>query len=257
MRDKGFCVRAGLAVTLSAAALVGTAGVAGATEAATGSIRGTVFFDRDANGEQDAGEPGNHRLPYGGEVFVEGAGGRKYAERDHQGRYVISGLKPGLYRLVSEQRGLQETTRASRRVLVFGGGERVVDFGVRGHTVTGRAWLDANADGIRQDGEQLSTLEDYFLGGGTMDGYLEPERAQVDVRTGAYRWDDLPDGDYFLQDLAAAPGYTFTKQHASSEHPDRDSDFSEGNGLAKFRLDRNSSGHPVTISNLDIGYRQK
>lgn len=154
----------------------------------TVTLAGLVWFDRDADGVVDAGEPPLvNRLP----VEVYNAATKAFIgeyRTDANGRYLAEGLPDVPLAIYNRNAGIFEATTAATVNPLNGGG--TVDFGVRGGTVRGFSFNDANRDGVRQ------THEQDVPGGPTVrliHGIVDIAPATRGVR-GEYEFTDVPIG---------------------------------------------------------------
>ena len=131
------------------------------------TISGTVFEDRNADGQRQLDEPGIDRAS----VSLLGPGGESLARQvEATGHYELSAKRPGIYRLRfsvdrDDVQDCQPTTPAERQVLVVRRADGSladvdgVDFGCHpvpwppSFTVRGSVYFDRDADGTRDPGE--------------------------------------------------------------------------------------------------------
>lgn len=135
-----------LAASIAPILFTGTA----AAQAPTGTLGGSVWFDRDGDGAVDDGERGRA----GAVVKASGAGGEFTVLADANGKYTFQNLPFGAYDISHSDPAFANTTPTSRKVTVAAG--QAVDpvlFGVRGASICGTVWRDANGDGKRQADE--------------------------------------------------------------------------------------------------------
>ncbi|WP_461123568.1 hypothetical protein [Saccharothrix stipae] len=135
-------------------AVVGAAALAGPLAVAqddTVTLEGLVWFDRDADGVVDAGEPPLvNRLP----VEVYNASTKAFLgeyRTDANGRYKAVDLPDVPLAIYNRNAGIFEATTPATFNPVSGGG--TFDFGVRGGTVRGFSFFDLDRDGVRQTHE--------------------------------------------------------------------------------------------------------
>ncbi|WP_141979963.1 hypothetical protein [Saccharothrix saharensis] len=167
------------------ATLVGPLAVAAEN---TVTIEGLVWFDRDADGVVDAGEP----------PLADGLGVSVFDARtkaligeygtDASGRYRAEGLPDVPLAIYNYNTEFYQATTPSTVNPHSGGG--TLDFGFRGGTVRGFSFDDANRDGVRQ------THEADVPGGPTV--RLEHPKTKVPPATrgvrGEYEFTDVPVG---------------------------------------------------------------
>ncbi|MCC8249114.1 hypothetical protein [Saccharothrix luteola] len=136
---------AALFVAVGVATLASPLAVA---EQDTVTLEGRVWFDRDADGVVDPGEPPLvNRLPVDvHDATTKAFIGSYYTDAD--GRYKAEGLPDVPLAVYNRNAGIYEPTTVSTVNPVSGGG--TFDFGVRGGTVRGFSFSDLNRDGVRQ-----------------------------------------------------------------------------------------------------------
>ncbi|MBP2475729.1 hypothetical protein JOF53_004601 [Crossiella equi] len=205
------------AVVLAGVSALSLAGpVAVAEEAApTGVFGGAVWFDRDADGTRDAGEPGRWEAEVSFFDVLRGKPAGK-AVTDTEGRYTSPKLPFGLYRIGHRLTEYAATTVPVRFALLGEDGQRTVDFGVRGASVSGAVWHDADRDG-RQDAAE-GPLADV-----TVAAVQPVTRYTTSGADGQYRIEDLPAGRVRLRASSTA-----TPQWLTLTRPGRDSAFAWG-----------------------------
>ena len=130
----------------------------------SGTIGNFVWLDTNANGIQDAGEPG---IP-GVTVTLNGPDGTQTTTTDGAGAYLFTGLRAGSYTVtVSAPAGLvatvtgQGTTStdsngspASATLATNSASDLTIDFGFKGTGSLGNfVWKDLNGNGIQDSGE--------------------------------------------------------------------------------------------------------
>lgn len=189
-------------VTLGAL-LVG--GVPAIAEQQSGSVTGRIWFDRDADGQQDDGEPGYQwsktvSVTKGGEFIG-------YFDTNAEGRFSVTGLTAGTYRVANVQSGLfAETTAPYQDITLTEGGTAEVNIGVKGGSLSGTAWVDTNANGQLDEGDERLAGETVKMVG---PAGLTGEMTTSD--TGEYRFQDLPNGtNYQIVAPAPEPGLIFS-----------------------------------------------
>ena len=151
-------------------------------------VEGLVWFDRNANGVVDEGEP---PLANGRAVRVFNGATKEFIGEfgtDATGRYRASVPDVPLA-IYNHNTDVYRATTKSSFFPKEGGG--TFDFGIRGATVWGHSFWDVNQDGVKQDDEralpQPGTGEPYSL-----DGRLA-EHPGLD---GIQRIHDVPDGEH-------------------------------------------------------------
>ncbi|NKE59428.1 hypothetical protein FXN61_22515 [Lentzea sp. PSKA42] len=144
----------------------------------------TVFWDRDGNGVRGEGEPAYKRP--------------EIAIRDDAGfDAVVRGGEDGTYRLphagrwqVSHDEDPFVTTTPT---VVQSDGQDVV-FGIRGASICGTVWLDANTDGKVDEAE--SRIAGHRI---AVEHYQWADREATTAPDGTYCLQDLPSGALTLQ----------------------------------------------------------
>ena len=155
------------------------------------TVEGRVWFDRDADGAPEAGEPPlvwTSRTVV--QVFAEGT--KQWlgeSTTDADGRYRISGLPAGTgFAIYNRTASHYEATTGDSLHDVGGG---TYDFGVRGGTLTGSVFVDSDRDGVKQPHEKAVT-------GGDTVRLLHGDAAVVVLPAPEWR----EDGTYAYHDLA-------------------------------------------------------
>jgi uncharacterized repeat protein (TIGR01451 family) len=125
----------------------------------TGSIAGFVWEDVNGNGVPDAGEPGlNTSLTLEGDLNRDGVIDAR-TTKSAGGNYAFDGLAGGIYTITVDQASLlpamQPIAQTGRvETLAHSESKSGADFGfARPASVQGRIWLDANRNGVMDDGE--------------------------------------------------------------------------------------------------------
>jgi len=187
-------------------------------ELANASISGTVYLDRNDNGDQDGGEPG---IP-GVTVVIEGAGPDGVfgtgddlppvtLTTDANGGYSYGGAITGQnYRIVETQPtgladGQENTSNRITLTNLPAAGSSGNDFGELAASLSGSVWLDANNNGVREAGENGIAGVSVSLPAGTLDALGNAVAAAVTDANGEYRFGDLLAGTYAVTEQAAQP----------------------------------------------------
>lgn len=148
-----------VAMTAALGMLAASTGTAAAQDEIT--FDGTIWFDRNSNGTADAGEPGAAWVP--AVRVVDTTTGLEVANvyANYFGRYSVTVPAGPEYRVESTgQRGYVVTTEP----VVLRNQSSTIDFGLRGGTITGQAYADLNANGVKDSGEPA-------VKAGKLDGY--------------------------------------------------------------------------------------
>ena len=217
--DKFSPIGAGSTVSAAGTAPVtvttGSASTVNAGEFASANIGGTVFTDANANGVQDAGDPG---VP-GQTVELIGADGQTVvatATTDAYGHYDFASLTPGSYtvEIVAPNGTLFSPGGSStdaRSITVGGGASATFDAGEYTlATLTGTVFNDANADGAQQAGDAgISGVTVDLLSGATIIATTATNAA------GGYSFTGITPGADTVQ-IVAPPGEDFSPKGSSA-----------------------------------------
>ncbi|MBN1324416.1 MAG: DUF11 domain-containing protein, partial [Methanotrichaceae archaeon] len=172
------------------------------------TLTGSKFYDLNANGVRDPGEPGIENWSIELDI-LDPAGvnstGNTTVVTDASGQYIFENLGPGKYKVrenaVPEWN--QSTTPTEYDVTVLGN-VTGVDFGNRGiFTLTGSKYYDLNANGVRDPGEpgienwsiELDILD---LAGTTSTG----NTTALTDPSGQYVFENLGPGKYKVRENA-------------------------------------------------------
>jgi hypothetical protein len=78
-------------------------------------------------------------------------------DTDEEGRYALTGLAAGAYRLAYAGADRYLATTPSTVDVTLAAGEQTgADFGMKGASISGSPWLDTDFDGRRDAGEPIS-----------------------------------------------------------------------------------------------------
>jgi hypothetical protein len=200
-----------LAAALAAASVFGLTGAAAADE--SGSISGRLWFDRNQNQVRDTGEPGRTE---NGVVLLyrDGVLAGAY-NTDEEGRYALTGLAAGAYRVTYAGADRYLATTPSTVDITLAAGEQAgADFGVKGASISGSPWLDRDFDGLRDadepDLDPFSVSNPTYVTGPVFRWSEQDER-------GRYRVDDLPAGDGYVVHVIGPDGLALTKEGGDSD----------------------------------------
>ena len=215
----------------------------------TGEVGDFVWFDKNFNGIQDAGEEGLSGVDV--EIFNDLSQSIASTTTDEDGAYLFNKIPPGDYFVRVTRPGLifspqdaevdddvdsDVDANGESGLFTVGTGATVGDIDAGGYfgPIGDRVWLDANADGI-QDGNEAGmenvTVTLYDSGGAQVD------QTQTDS-DGLYFFN--PDsGEYYLGFTAPA-GHGFTTRDAGNDDS-VDSDVSSEGFTAVFLLDGSSN----------------
>ena len=170
------------------------------------SISGTVFVDLNANGALDSGEPGLA----GATVFlnVDGTGSptnNPHATTSSNGSFSFNGQTAGTYTvMVQLTSGVTLSTPTQTATVGSGGaGPSNLVFG-EVPSIDGLVFLDANANGVADQGEQAIGGRTVFL---NIDGSGAPDANNPSATTnanGVYYFLGVAAGNYNVRDVAPA-----------------------------------------------------
>ena len=254
----------------------------GLRPAGTVGLGDRVWYDLDANGRQDAGEPGTPGVT----VYLYRAG-QSCQDRalgstitDPSGHYSFNNLAPGNYfvcfNLATLPAGYTPTTAnnqaddsvdsdanitsgqtAPTGNLTAGQYDPTLDMGIvsSGNVSVGDyVWYDGNRNGQQDAGESGVTgvRVALYRAGQTCDRDF-PLAITTTAADGSYRFSGLPTGSYFVCfDLATLPaGYEVTLQNIGADTSDSDADPTTGATAATPSLTIGQSD-----LTLDMGIRQ-
>lgn len=176
----------------------------------TSSIAGQVFADTNNDGQRQAGEPAiaGVTVTLSG-VDAAGAAVNRAAISDANGDYNFAGVLSGTYTLTETQpaayadgidvagsvggtpNGADSITNIT---LPPGTGATGYLFGELGQSITGRAWLDSNRNGVLDSNEQGITAVTIEL----RDGANALIATTVTAADGSYNFTSVPAGNYSI-----------------------------------------------------------
>jgi len=217
------------------------------------SLGDRVWLDANGNGRQDAGEQG----VAGAKVTLIGGGAdglisttadntKVETTTDANGNYLFDGLAPGVEYQV--QFGLPTGAAFTRpdaaddaldsdagvnglsQIVKLGSGEHnaTIDAGIYQTASLGdRVWVDANANGQQDAGEQGAAGVKVTLLGGGADGLLSTVEDNTSTETttdadGKYRFDGLAPGVEYQVRFDAPAGSSFTRADVGNDASDSD-----------------------------------
>ncbi|MBC7783111.1 MAG: hypothetical protein H7144_04665 [Burkholderiales bacterium] len=183
-----------------------------------GSISGVHFVDANGNAKLDAGEK---RLA-SKQIFLDANGnntrddGEKATLTDAAGEYVFTGLLAGEYHVRTIiPTNFFFTTPPANPTLATGQTINGVLLGIREKeevrlgSISGIAWADINADGIRQTTEPLQAGKTIYIDKNKNGIFDSGEKSVVTNGEGRYRLSNLPAGQYRVRRIVPA-GYRLT-----------------------------------------------
>lgn len=187
-------------------------------ELANALISGTVYLDRNDDGDRDGGDAGIAGVT----VVIEGAGvDGVYGTPDDpapvtlttnaDGDYSYGGAVAGQdYRVRETQpTGLAEGQENTSNLITISNlpaiGSSGNDFGELAASLSGNVWLDANNNGLRDAGEDGIGGVSVSLPAGTRDALGNLIAAAITDGNGNYRFGDLLAGTYAVTEQAAQP----------------------------------------------------
>ncbi len=170
------------------------------------SIGDLVWFDIDGDGVVDAGEPGIAGVTV--ELFDGSGGVVARVITDHGGRFAITGLYPGTYRLAVDPATLPPgldvpTTVGGLGFTAAGGATITTQFGFIGSGVIGdTVWHDVDGNGVQNGEPGIPEVELTVLWLG-FDGIMGTGDdidfgTQTTSELGHYLFTGLPFGEYMV-----------------------------------------------------------
>ncbi|MEM7130419.1 MAG: SdrD B-like domain-containing protein, partial [Chloroflexota bacterium] len=247
------------------------------------SVGDKVWFDNDADGQQDAGEPGVPNVT----VTLYQADGTATGlteTTDANGNYLFENLEPGDYYVVFDPASLpanhiittqdaagvdnlfdsdaDPTTGQTSPSGFIPSGEAYLglDMGIIGPVSIGnRVWYDTDRDGL-QDDDETQGVANVTVRVYTFDGQLVVDldgnpvgEIQTDDQ-GNYMFENLPPGAYMVEfDVSTVPGnFVISEQSVGANSAvDSDASLSTGRTAATFYLPAGEQD-----LNLDMGVHQ-
>ncbi|KRG84341.1 hypothetical protein ABB34_09450 [Stenotrophomonas daejeonensis] len=189
-------------------------------EDALAAISGTVYLDRDDNGDMNAGDVGIPDV----EVVITSAGLDGIAgtaddievrlTTGSDGRYSYPGAVAGLDYTITQTQptgllsGQEHNSNVIQLTNLPTAGSTGNDFGELAGSIAGRVWLDTNNNGLIDAGENGIANVSVNLPAGTLDALGNPVAAVTTDANGNYRFDDLLAGTYVVTEQAAQPVVT-------------------------------------------------
>jgi serine-aspartate repeat-containing protein C/D/E len=217
-----------------------------------------VWLDQNENGIQDAGEPGVNSV----KVELYNEAGSKVSEtltgNDSSGKpgaYLFPNLDAGKYTVLftpgPTYEGLTKTGQGSDReqdsdaspgtgksaLLTLADGEKnhSVDAGLipKKGSLGDRVWLDANGNGIQDDGEAGLNGVTVELYDGTDSLLSTTTTSTVNGKDGSYSFTQLQPGTYKIKVKLPSPAYEFTSQKQGAD-ANIDSDVDKNTGTTSL-----------------------
>ncbi|WP_232056120.1 SdrD B-like domain-containing protein [Tuwongella immobilis] len=224
-----------------------------------------VFFDIDADGKQDSGEPGianvDIQVVWLGPDGVFGGGDDKTftTQTDALGIWTVAGLPPGSFKVTatpplnsgytvltdSFDNGILSPTNPVTPSTTSGVNRDDIDFGYRGTAKLGDfVWHDRDADGVQDVGEPGLpgvTVRLTFLGSdGVLGGGDDAVFETITDATGKYQFTNLPAGKFQVEVLTNTLPDEFVQT------------FDLNGGLDNLATRQLASGE--TATDVDFGY---
>ncbi len=220
----------------------------------TAAVRGRVWQDNDQDGLQDAGEPGIRGVTV--RLFGESHDLVGTAMTDASGAYLFEGVLAGTYYLAFDV-STNAAGIADYEATIPDAGDDALDSDIDPQTqqtslfdfdpvagdlehmdagyvlpyaqVMGRVWLDCDADGLQDTGEDGLPGVPVTLVGTALDGTDLSLSGTTDA-AGNYHFVDLPAGTYEVTFSAPASptGLAFSPQNAGNDALDSDADPATG-----------------------------
>ena len=172
------------------------------------SLNGSKFFDLNADGIKDPGEPGIENWSIELDI-LDTAGtastGNTTTITDASGQYIFENLGPGKYKVreMAVPEWNQSTTPTERNITVTAN-VTGIDFGNRGFfNVSGSKFFDLNADGIRDPGEP--GIENWSIELDILDTAGTASTGNTTTITdasGQYIFENLGPGKYKVREVA-------------------------------------------------------
>ncbi len=166
-----------------------------------GAIAGTVYNDQNVNNQRDGTEAGVSNVT----VFIDRNGNRSLdldetaVTTNGTGAFTFSGLRPGTYTVMAVE-ALDTVTSVGQAIVPNTGAGVSVLLGRQSTgSIRGGVFVDANGNGIRDNGETGLTDSDVFLdsnGNGVLD--LD-EATVVTGADGSYQFSGLSRGTYSVR----------------------------------------------------------
>ena len=215
-----------------------------------------VWEDLNANGRQDAGEPGiaGVRVTIHDDATGEPVPGAPVLTTDENGLYRFTGLRPGNYYVVFDGSTLPAGAFVTRTdaagvaddvdsdgpesaptgPIPSGGQNLTLDLGIfRPASIGNIIWTDVDADGVQDVGETGVAGATVTLlnadGSPATDVHNEPIAPIVTTDTGAYLFANLRPGDYKVK-VVPPSGARLTTRDAASATDLSDSDVDTASG---------------------------
>ncbi len=180
------------------------------------TISGIKYYDLNANGVQDADEPG---IPESSVTLLEGNVELQTVTTDRDGKYTFTGVVPGTYSLRDPPpAGFTMTTSSTITVTVSTSVVVGANFGLVGsYSISGRKWNDINGNGLQDAGEPGIPGWGVILDGTTAWEGLPVTMSTTTGPNGDYTFQWVAPGSYKVSELAKA-GWTPTYPTPNTEH---------------------------------------
>ncbi|MGX9721607.1 SdrD B-like domain-containing protein [Stenotrophomonas acidaminiphila] len=194
-------------------------------ELANAPINGTVYLDRNDDGDMDAGDAGIA----GVEIVITSPGADGIAgtpddvevrlTTDANGNYSYPDAVAGVdYTITQTQptglaNGREHTGNVIQITNLPAGGSTGNDFGELAASLSGVVYLDSNNNGVQDAGEPGLPGVQVELPAGTRDALGNAVTAATTDGDGRYVFNDLLEGTYAVTEQAAQPVYNGTTTH--------------------------------------------
>jgi hypothetical protein len=234
-------------VLVIAMAVAGAMGVVapGASAQGASGVYGWVWFDRDENRSLDFTDA--PRTGFTVTVHEVATGVDRAAVTNVEGYFSLDDLPLGMYDVTAADDGYRSVSSSIMRVDVIDSRPRSTYFPQVGGRIWGRAWLDANADGVRQAGEPGAGVAFTLFGPSDVEGDTRAFSSDPD---GDYELLDVPSGTYRIEAVSPS-GTVGTRYRTPGSEWYTDSDFA---GTVTSVSDPFELWAAGPVANIDAGF---
>lgn len=233
------------------------------------SVGDRVWLDNNADGVQDAGEPGVSNVLV--TLYNSSNTAVRYTYTDVNGNYLFTDVAPGAYTVgfslppafvfttnsgavsgATNSDAIPSTGRTASFTVNAGDQITYVDAGIKTQQSTNGSvgdfvWNDINKDGVQDAGEPGISGVTVRLLNGTTNAVIATTTTDI---TGKYIFNDVPAGDYKVEFVSPAGYTTTTKLNSNVTASGTDSDVDPATSrTANFAL---AAGQRITT--VDAGY---